>query len=331
MLWLPGSSPRGRGGLRQLVDATPFGGLIPARAGRTPKARTATRCAGAHPRAGGADASHPIRPSRFRGSSPRGRGGHRRSSVPHSGERAHPRAGGADAKFLPKITPALGSSPRGRGGHGRVPRRVSGRGLIPARAGRTPHSRGPPRCGWAHPRAGGADAGWFGRMRGAWGSSPRGRGGRPDVRGAADHPGLIPARAGRTQRRSVIADARRAHPRAGGADGAVLPRDGSQRGSSPRGRGGRGEACPHAGVRGLIPARAGRTAGSCRACGAQGAHPRAGGADASSCHALDLTMGSSPRGRGGQPERIPEYRAEGALGRRINCTPSKSTGSQSCR
>ena len=51
--WPVGSSPRGRGKRRRLVEAISHGGLIPARAGKTGECVEAVGGIGAHPRAGG--------------------------------------------------------------------------------------------------------------------------------------------------------------------------------------------------------------------------------------------------------------------------------------
>ena len=95
---------------------------------------------------------------------------------------------------------APGSSPLARGG--RAASRAGGtvRGLIPARAGRTPHRGAFLTRAWAHPRSRGADAAVTKVEIYLWGSSPLARGG-PAVRSPAPNSrGLIPARAGRTRR-----------------------------------------------------------------------------------------------------------------------------------
>ena len=92
----------------------------------------------------------------------------------------------------------MGSSPRGRG---KLCPRAGGqdvRGLIPARAGKTSDTQGPPAPPSAHPRAGGENPHHLGTRVKKEGSSPRGRG-KPFQ--AALMPSilrLIPARAGKT-------------------------------------------------------------------------------------------------------------------------------------
>ena len=106
------------------------------------------------------------------------------------------------------------------------------------------------------------------------GSSPRVRGKQHRTMVAPGVSGLIPARAGKTQRRGRGLGASRAHPRACGEN--LRAPDGlrTRRGSSPRVRGKPNSAawCPSPGW--LIPARAGKTRE--RAVGVVGAeaHPR---------------------------------------------------------
>ena len=93
-----------------------------------------------------------------------------------------------------------GSSPRGRGARDRDRTHRCRPGLIPARAGSTCGRRGSWWSTRAHPRAGGEHGSLTGGIFGFYGSSPRGRGAldRDDPRPAVE--GLIPARAGSTQR-----------------------------------------------------------------------------------------------------------------------------------
>ena len=233
---------------------------------------------------------------------------------------AHPRAGGADPLRMDLAQDAAGSSPRGRGGQALIAQALYGGGLIPARAGRTSSRGRVPGPTRAHPRAGGADAITPGGASGREGSSPRGRGGRHDPRIVLGAGGLIPARAGRTAVEQPAARARRAHPRAGGADKAK-PRPGAGRaGSSPRGRGGLSPPHPHRVEVGLIPARAGRTLLLPAASRRQGAHPRAGGADPLRFWPQFSIVGSSPRGRGGHQDAQGGFDADGLIPARAGRT-----------
>ena len=221
-LVLTGSSPRGRGGLLAQVEGAVAPGLIPARAGRTASACRRHPIRRAHPRAGGADSEGPDSDTLRRGSSPRGRGGRVPPDQAVAVSGLIPARAGRTPTFIRPAFGGAGSSPRGRGGREVLAEDHPGLGLIPARAGRT--WKGSPK-GFgkgAHPRAGGADSS-FARPASVWmGSSPRGRGGRRMVRPHARSVGLIPARAGRTARRTRGSRSPRAHPRAGGADPAEV-------------------------------------------------------------------------------------------------------------
>ena len=251
----------------------------------------------AHPRAGGENCPA-RRCDRVRhGSSPRGRGKRRglgrrglafRLIPARAGKTkgkaivsfdagAHPRAGGENCRAWNLVGLAVGSSPRGRGkpavfcdAHGRP-------GLIPARAGKTT-SLHPTTCKpWAHPRAGGENRMSVAVTLSGLGSSPRGRGKRYCQRGNARRGRLIPARAGKTAYSLAAADARAAHPRAGGENTPASAARSFCSGSSPRGRG----KPLRGGVRArgdrLIPARAGKTFRPTRRARQSPAHPRAGG------------------------------------------------------
>ena len=214
-----GSSPRGRGKRIRSVLHRDFDRLIPARAGKTSPRRSCAAGRGAHPRAGGENATLLALSTWADGSSPRGRGKPTNIEpttveygliparagkthdwrVLHGGRAAHPRAGGENLMPVLSQLGETGSSPRGRGKHQVRWRHQEHSRLIPARAGKTiddglhkVHRR-------AHPRAGGENA-RVGRGAGSLaGSSPRGRG-KPHRR---DHQprrrGLIPARAGKTR------------------------------------------------------------------------------------------------------------------------------------
>ena len=230
----PGSSPLARGGhpgasVHDLVE-----GLIPARAGRTATARGGSTCARAHPRSRGADSSSSVARSPTTGSSPLARGGptgaaevaRAQGLIPARAGRtmcvrgrcmrrgAHPRSRGADVVVGVPGGRIAGSSPLARGGPEHLQRAGQVRGLIPARAGRTPST---PRATWpgrAHPRSRGADPITASRMSAARGSSPLARGGLPPDGYATVAGGLIPARAGRTLRDPCISkDYRAAAPR----------------------------------------------------------------------------------------------------------------------
>ena len=112
--------------------------------------------------------------------------------------------------------------------------------------------------------------------------------------------GLIPAWAGKTERRGRPESGRPAHPRVGG-ENLRLPFYGPQRlGSSPRGRGKRRRRLRARPDRRLIPAWAGKTCSCARRKATGEAHPRVGGENPDQCLPRDTRTGSSPRGRGKQ-------------------------------
>ncbi len=192
-----------------------------------------------------------------------------------------------------------GSSPLARGGRDPLRRLEDQIGLIPARAGRTWHSRGSGFRPGAHPRSRGADRACGPAPCGTGGSSPLARGGRRARACGTRGGGLIPARAGRTSPPRWLRPHGQAHPRSRGADARSARRRRPKRGSSPLARGGRGRRCQvEVGPR-LIPARAGRTCGSAAPSSAPWAHPRSRGADDVSHLRSYAPVGSSPLARGG--------------------------------
>ncbi len=114
--------------------------------------------------------------------------------------------------------------------------------------------------------------------------------------------GLIPARAGRTDRIPFGTRFAAAHPRSRGADRCSIQTGTPEWGSSPLARG--GHRVPRGSVAwpGLIPARAGRTCCMTGSHLGHGAHPRSRGADREHGTILSRSQGSSPLARGG-----PEY------------------------
>jgi len=199
---LRGSSPLARGGLGVLVGRRPDRGLIPARAGRTGARGAAHEGSPAHPRSRGADPACVDLTVPDLGSSPLARGGQDQRKARRSLRRliparagrtattrprtvtdsAHPRSRGADVMPSPRSPWLPGSSPLARGGRHRARRTQRRRRLIPARAGRTCHSR-PTLLTWtAHPRSRGADRPEQRSSDGSRGSSPLARGGHPLLR-----------------------------------------------------------------------------------------------------------------------------------------------------
>ena len=172
----------------------------------------------------------------------------------------------------------IGSSPRGRGKPiGRFWRIVGPR-LIPAWAGKTCTAALRAPAHRAHPRVGGENGHPERRVLWKVGSSPRGRGKLSWNRCWKRARRLIPAWAGKTNRRSSSTRCRWAHPRVGGENARSAAEAWMHAGSSPRGRGKplpRPTKCLR---RRLIPAWAGKTS--------------------SGVLAASIAAGSSPRGRG---------------------------------
>ena len=132
------------------------------------------------------------------------------------------------------------------------------------------------------------------------GSSPLARGG-PQLGGVGfEPPGLIPARAGRTNATRTTGLTTRAHPRSRGADVVAFLVGTYDEGSSPLARGGPRALLRLHGHEGLIPARAGRTSGHSAVWITQRAHPRSRGADGTAAGAAGGNSGSSPLARGGR-------------------------------
>ena len=274
-----GSSPRGRGKLHQLTNRIKAGGLIPAWAGKTGRARGQHKNRTAHPRVGGENVVLRQLSGVQAGSSPRGRGkrpacrgwGRRRGLIPAwagktrfgvglaSGRWAHPRVGGENVKSDSWTSLTSGSSPRGRGKPTTPAANPAPSRLIPAWAGKTEVSGAQVFDCQAHPRVGGENLQCLTAVWPRSGSSPRGRGKPLGGRHRQRHRGLIPAWAGKTSAVGRYPRSRAAHPRVGG-ENRKDRRDGPvSTGSSPRGRGKRRRSQLRPRVPGLIPAWAGKT------------------------------------------------------------------------
>ena len=194
-----------------------------------------------------------------------------------------------------------GSSPRVRGKRiSRIPR-ISGPGLIPARAGKTDLAYPPDLGAGAHPRA-------CGENRLSCASTPVGSGSSPRVRGKhrrrpvrQQRRRLIPARAGKTSLRRAAMRSCSAHPRACGENAHDVSAPVDPRGSSPRVRGKLPGSAMSMRCPGLIPARAGKTGVDASLHERHRAHPRACGENRWGRSWRARAWGSSPRVRGKRP------------------------------
>ena len=231
-----GSSPRVRGKLDATGGVTSFFGLIPARAGKTPRPQWLSGRPRAHPRACGENSRTSAPRSDCSGSSPRVRGklisfsascgvcgliparagktlGLTQGQITR---RAHPRACGENGRIGVPVSLASGSSPRVRGKRADRCAGLARLGLIPARAGKT-HEHGVAVVDdGAHPRACGENEVSVRRCASGEGSSPRVRGKRRLRLRMGRHHGLIPARAGKTSSSRTTSARCAAHPRACG-------------------------------------------------------------------------------------------------------------------
>ena len=195
-------------------------------------------------------------------------------------------------------------------GEGRGPAgREDDEGIIPAGAGRRRvqyHQTPGPRD---HPRGCGEKLASIFLRFGSVGSSPRVRGeGRGEV--CMEAPGgIIPAGAGRRERRSRSRCATRDHPRGCGEKMISSLRVVRPSGSSPRVRG-EGLLCAFGeALRGIIPAGAGRRPLLTSDSRLPFNHPRGCGEKTKAARNAHATWGSSPRVRGeGQPPPIRRQR-----------------------
>ena len=157
------------------------------------------------------------------------------------------------------------------------------------------------------------------------------RGKPPDPRRPSGRRGLIPARAGKTSRRTRPPARWSAHPRACGENRTgSLGRRGAV-GSSPRVRGKRPCCLLGRGGVGLIPARAGKTTSIRRHRCSPRAHPRACGENASLDLESSVFIGSSPRVRGKRRGRGRPTDHDGLIPARAGktrATARKSSGAQ---
>ena len=252
------------------------------------------------------------------GSSPRGRGTHRRPRCRQLGGRfipagagnstrarracptrsVHPRGGG-ELSWPPIQPPGrTGSSPRGRGTrfcHGNHDVAVR---FIPAGAGNSQLAGSVLVRLPVHPRGGGELRGALQPECGVIGSSPRGRGTRDQLNLGRPFARFIPAGAGNSCRWPFPTASGAVHPRGGGelarrASAAVDPA-----GSSPRGRGTRSGKWLYLMTPRFIPAGAGNSPRPCLPLPRHSVHPRGGGELPTPSRSHSCDTGSSPRGRG---------------------------------
>ena len=215
-----GSSPHGRGTLREHGGHQGPARFIPARAGNTACARSDRFPDTVHPRTGGEHGLCALPEQPTIGSSPHGRGTPqtpRQNLGPHrfiparagntggppegrSHQPVHPRTGGEHVPRPLNAAPSTGSSPHGRGTRELVRPGLVVPRFIPARAGNTSASCPRFSSRTVHPRTGGEHKELADLNGNKDGSSPHGRGTPAIHRGGGRGWRFIPARAGNTWR-----------------------------------------------------------------------------------------------------------------------------------
>ena len=279
-----GSSPRMRGKRGWISPTRRSPRIIPAHAGQTRWWPVVSWTVPDHPRACGANRSGTsFAPVRI-GSSPRMRGKRAHSVWAYrwSSNSDHPRACGANSIWPVSSTRPDGSSPRMRGKLFRCLSSLRSRRIIPAHAGQTTSNCAIWKTPADHPRACGANFLSLIFCCCTCGSSPRMRGKLEVDHVTAGVARIIPAHAGQTRqsRRSsrAIAD----HPRACGANTAILTLTAIACGSSPRMRGKLVHTVLKQVLDRIIPAHAGQTSRAQTRRSRSPDHPRACGANAPS-------------------------------------------------
>ena len=164
------------------------------------------------------------------GKTGRGRG-------PRGGGRAHPRSRGENRGRRREPVKERGSSPLTRGKPRPVACCCPQRRLIPAHAGKTSSDSSSARSAKAHPRSRGENASFMRPAVIAGGSSPLTRGKHRAGARVREHPGLIPAHAGKTTSPGTTPPPPQAHPRSRGENDEAVGRGPGVLGSSPLTRG----------------------------------------------------------------------------------------------
>ena len=214
------------------------------------------------------------------------------------GVTAHPRSRGENPPTRTLNPSFPGSSPLTRGKRDAVPPRLVGVGLIPAHAGKTQGGTIRSLSAAAHPRSRGENGAWATSPFRPQGSSPLTRGKQKRSRTRRRARRLIPAHAGKTEKRGLPDSDMPAHPRSRGENGYTPGRDIYHFGSSPLTRGKPQALLSAALQRRLIPAHAGKTSVTRRPSYPLPAHPRSRGENRVVYEYTSNRQGSSPLTRG---------------------------------
>ena len=311
--------------------------ITPARAGKTFPVARRCACIQDHPRACGENTTCEKRVFSGKGSPPRVRGKHTRTSCLRASGRItparagktrgwkltnragtdHPRACGENLQ-APVITRYIvGSPPRVRGKHLSAPPPHLCMGITPARAGKTAALPYTARPGEDHPRACGENYGRSGESACGEGSPPRVRGKHGETVLQTAPSRITPARAGKTVPHCTRVRRARDHPRACGENASLLRHSSSLPASPPRVRGKRLVNFGRHFCKRITPARAGKTNRKGPEQAQEGDHPRACGENLVMFLKIQIQNGSPPRVRGKlydhlsgrAPERITPARA----------------------
>ena len=254
-----GSSPLARGLRAGAARVDQGQGIIPARAGFTPRGPDESRAPADHPRSRGVYTPLIGRLYEDAGSSPLARGLHDAPAIAPGLCGIIPARAGFTRQRLPGHQ-GVRDHPRSRGVYHlfRGTRRFRP-WIIPARAGFTAGAAGPAWPGPDHPRSRGVYMTGGRWEPGEWGSSPLARG-LPLLPFAQPFAGgIIPARAGFTTTRESNSKSSGDHPRSRGVYHSTSRPLMVTTGSSPLARGLRPGSHRCRGERGIIPARAGFT------------------------------------------------------------------------
>ena len=327
-----GSSPLARGLRPEPRPLLRHRRIIPARAGFTRPETADRRPQGDHPRSRGVYNGKPARTTWAGGSSPLARGLLGLATIADTQWRIiparagftmgawrsrprtpdHPRSRGVYRAERIEDDEEFGSSPLARGlllaEH---PHREED-GIIPARAGFTRRRLRRRRRSRDHPRSRGVytlTATGLGEQQG---SSPLARGLRQMLILFCAGDGIIPARAGFTDRHRASRGAAQDHPRSRGVYASTTGAAPSRAGSSPLARGLPALRRILSSRAGIIPARAGFTGVAADPLLPGGDHPRSRGVYPAGSHCGAWPWGSSPLARG-----LPQGASGVVLGGRI--------------
>ena len=171
----------------------------------------------------------------------------------------HPRVRGENCVGTLILKTYCGTSPHTRGkpttalDSGPVARN------IPAHAGKTDIHTSHHHTGQEHPRTRGENSAENCRKKSLGGTSPHTRGKQVDSLERYGYPRNIPAHAGKTWTRGLVAGGNTEHPRTRGENNEFLYASARQGGTSPHTRGKHGGGCLVLILHGNIPAHAGKT------------------------------------------------------------------------